>query len=148
MIGTVKDYMTKVASQGEASNQGDILIVDDDGDIISFLSDFFSGNGYRPTGYASAREALDALKEQKYDLLLADLMMPEMDGIELLRAALKIDPSLIVIIMTGYGTIRTAIEARKAGAFEYVLKPFKANELLTTVSRAMETRSTHSPGKE
>jgi hypothetical protein len=140
--------MGKVVPPGKTSNERRILIVDDDNDIISFLCDIFSENGYKPTGFTSGKEALEALKEQEFDLLLADLMMPEMDGIELLKAALKTDSSLVVIIMTGYSTIRTAIEARKAGAFEYILKPFKSSELLTTVSRAMEAHRLHKEEKE
>ena len=140
--------MGKVVPPGKTSNERRILIVDDDNDIISFLCDIFSENGYKPTGFTSGKEALEALKEQEFDLLLADLMMPEMDGIELLKAALKTDSSLVVIIMTGYSTIRSAIEARKAGAFEYILKPFKSSELLTTVSRAMEAHLLLKAGKE
>ena len=140
--------MGKVVPPGKTLNEKRILIVDDDNDIISFLCDIFSENGYKPTGFTSGKEALEALKEQEFDLLLADLMMPEMDGIELLKAALKTDSSLVVIIMTGYSTIRTAIEARKAGAFEYILKPFKSSELLTTVSRAMEAHRLHKEEKE
>ncbi len=130
--------MDKVVPPGETSNERRILIVDDDNDIISFLCDFFLENGYSAVGYTSAKKAMTALKKQKFDLLFTDLMMPEMDGIELLKYALKTDPSLVVIIMTGYGTIRTAIQAKKAGAFEYILKPFKSSELQKTVSRAME----------
>jgi DNA-binding NtrC family response regulator len=129
-------------------NQGRILIVDDDNDIISFLHDIFLENGYEPTGYTSGQKALEALKEQDFDLLLADLMMPEMDGIELLKYALKANPSLVVIIMTGYGTIRTAIHAKKAGAFEYILKPFKLSDLLMTISRAVEAHRLHKSKKE
>lgn len=91
---------------------------------------------------------MTVLNKQKFDLFLTDLMMPEMDGIELLKSALKTDPSLVVIIMTGYGTIRTAIHAKKAGAFEYILKPFKLSELQKTVSRAMEAHRLHKSEKE
>jgi DNA-binding NtrC family response regulator len=140
--------MGKVVPPGQISNQGRILIVDDDDDIISFLCDVFLENGYKTVGCTSARKALEALEEQEFDLLLADLMMPQMDGIELLKSALETDPSLVVIIMTGYGTIRTAIRARKAGAFEYILKPFKLSELLMTVSRAMEAHRLHKLEKE
>ena len=140
--------MGKVVPSGKTSNERRILIVDDDNDIISFLCDIFSANGYMPTGFTSGKEALGALKEQEFDLLLADLIMPEMDGIELLKSALKTDASLVVIIMTGYSTIRSAIEARKAGAFEYILKPFKSSELLLIVSHAMEAHRLRKAGKE
>jgi hypothetical protein len=130
--------MGKVTPPGRTSNKRRILIVDDDNDIVSFLCDLFIENGYKPTGYTSGKEALEALKQQEFDLLLTDLMMPEMDGIEVLKAALTIAPSLGVIIMTGYSTIRTAIEARRAGALKYLVKPFDVRELLFAVSQAME----------
>src|SRR5581483_10626444 len=85
-------------------------------------------------------EALEALKKESFDLLLTDLMMPEMDGLELLRAALQIDPNLVGIIMTGQGTIQTAVEAMKSGAFDYVLKPFRLQQVLPVLDRAMEVR--------
>jgi len=72
--------------------------------------------------------------------LLTDLEMPEMDGIALLRASLEIDPNLITIIMTGHGTVETAVEAMRVGAFNYVRKPFQINFLMPVLSRAMEVR--------
>lgn len=130
--------MDKIVPSGRRSNQGSILVVDDQLDIVTVLCDFFLNNGYKVMGYTSGKSALASLKAQKFDLLLADLSMPEMDGIQLLKAALRIDPLLAGIIMTGHGTIETAIEAKNIGAFDYVLKPFKLNELLLTVSHAME----------
>ncbi|MBI3327354.1 MAG: response regulator, partial [Nitrospinae bacterium] len=96
--------------------------------------------GYEAVGFTSGAEALEALKAQTFDLLLTDLMMPEMDGLMLLRAALGIDPHLVGLMMTGQGTVQTAVEAMKAGAFDYVLKPFKLQVLLPTLSRAMDVR--------
>jgi two-component system sensor histidine kinase/response regulator len=81
------------------------------------------------------------LGRQKFDLVLTDLMMPEMDGIALLRAALEIDPNLIGIIMTGEGTIATAVEAMKTGALDYILKPFKLSVILPVLSRALAVRA-------
>jgi len=132
--------MDKVVLSGRTSNQGRILVVDDQLDIVTVLCDFFLNKGYKVMGYTSGKNALASLKTQKFDLLLADVTMPEMDGIELLKAALRIDPLLAGIIMTGHGTIETAIEAKNIGVFDYVLKPFKLNELLLIVSRAIEAR--------
>ena len=89
---------------------------------------------------ASGAEGLKALAKQDFDLLLCDLMMPGMDGIQLLRKALDIDPNLVGIIMTGQGTISSAVEAMKVGAFDYVLKPFNLQTMLPILARAMEVR--------
>ncbi len=80
------------------------------------------------------------LQKQDFELLLCDLMMPGMDGTQLLRHALEIDSNLVGIIMTGQGTISTAVEAMKVGAFDYVLKPFNLQIMLPILKRAMETR--------
>lgn len=131
--------MDKITSQ-ETWKQGRILIADDDTDIIDFLCDVFMEHGFMPVGCTSGREALNALRQQEFDLLLADLKMPEMGGLELLQLALEIDPNLVGIIITGHCTVRSAIEARMAGAFDYVLKPFEMNKLLIIISRAMQRR--------
>ena len=86
---------------------------------------------------ARARKGSKALAKQDFDLLLTDLMMPGMDGIELLRKALESDPNLVGIVMTGQGTIPTAVEAMKLGAFDYVLKPFNLQTMLPILARAV-----------
>ncbi len=119
---------------------GRLLVVDDETKLMTALCETLSVHGYEAHGAVSGADALQALQEQGFDLLLIDLMMPEMDGIELLKNAKKIDPNVGSIIMTGYGTVQTAIEAMKAGAFDYVLKPFKLGMLLPALERAMEMR--------
>jgi len=96
--------------------------------------------GYSVTGFTSAREALAKLRERQFELLLTDLMMPEMDGIALLRTAQEIDRDLAGIVMTGHGTIDTAVKALRDGALDYVLKPFRLDNLLTVLTRALEIR--------
>jgi DNA-binding NtrC family response regulator len=130
--------MNEVFTPREISNQGRILIVDDETDIVISLRDFFSANGYESVGYLSAKKALEALEEREFDVLLTDLSMPDMNGIALLKAALEINQSLVGIIMTAYDSVGTRIEAKMAGAFDYILKPFDFSELLLTVSGAME----------
>ena len=117
-----------------------ILIVDDETAQMKALCDTLRDHGYEAIGFSTGQAALAALRETSFHLLLSDLMMPEMDGIALLQAAMKIDPYLVSIIMTGQGTISTAVEAMKAGAFDYVLKPFKLSFVLPVLSRALAMR--------
>src|SRR5260221_2470516 len=99
-----------------------ILIVDDEAAQMKALCNTLKDRGYETTGYESARAALEDIEGGRFDLLLTDLMMPEMDGITLLRSALQKDPDLVGIIMTGEGTITTAVTAMKSGALDYILK--------------------------
>ena len=105
------------------------------------LCDTLEEAGYVTCGFSSGLEAVAALREQPFDLLLTDLMMPQIDGITLLRTCHEIDQELACIVMTGHGTIATAVEALKAGALDYVLKPFKLNSILATLARALQMRS-------
>jgi DNA-binding NtrC family response regulator len=123
-----------------ASSKGRILIVDDEIELMKALCDSLGEEGFRVKGVSAPKAALDELRKHDFDLLLSDLMMPEMDGIALLREALQIDPNLIGIIMTGQGTVQTAVEAMKLGAFDYILKPFKLATILPTIARAMDVR--------
>lgn len=120
---------------------GKILVVDDEIELRNALVEALSKQSYDTRGYTNGHEALEALRRENFDLLISDLMMPEMDGITLIKAALEIDPDLIPIVMTGLGTSHTAVEASKVGAFEYVLKPFRMKLLLPIVTRAMNMRS-------
>jgi DNA-binding NtrC family response regulator len=119
---------------------GRLLVVDDEVELMAALRETLGDQGYEVVGVTSGLDALQALHDKPCDILLTDLMMPEMDGIQLLRKALEIDPNLVGIIMTGQGTIQTAVEAMKLGAFDYVLKPFKLQAMLPILSRAMEVR--------
>jgi diguanylate cyclase (GGDEF)-like protein/PAS domain S-box-containing protein len=120
---------------------GRLLVVDDEFNLTETLCENLSNQGYATSGCTSGTEAIQLLKDHEFDLLLTDLMMPNMDGIELLKNAMEIDPQLVGIIMTGQGTIKTAVEAMKVGAFDYILKPFKLHILIRTVSRAMGVRN-------
>ena len=121
------------------AKNGRILVVDDEVELMRALCDSLQGQ-YQTKGVSSPAEALDILEHGDFDLMLSDLMMPEMDGIQLLRKALEFDPNLVGIIMTGQGTISTAVEAMKVGAFDYVLKPFKLQAILPVLARGMEVR--------
>jgi len=118
-----------------------LLIVDDEAPLMTALCNTLREQGYDTSGFISGRNALDALRREKFDLLLTDLMMPEMDGIALLRAALQADPDLVAVMITGEGAIATAVEAMKAGASDYILKPFKLSLILPVLSRALNVRA-------
>src|SRR5580765_2306527 len=119
---------------------GNILVVDDEPELKNILVEALTNQGYEAVGFTSAEEALVVLRDQPFDVLLTDLMMPGMDGIALVRESLQIDPNLVCIMMTGQGTIQTAVDAMKTGTFEYVLKPFRLQTMLPVLTRAMNTR--------
>ena len=118
-----------------------IIIVDDETAQMRALCNTLQDHQFQTTGFSAPKEALDAIRQHgKFDLILADLMMPEMDGISLLKAALEMDPEMVGIVMTGQGTIDTAVKAMKAGAVDYILKPFKLSAILPVLSRALAIR--------
>jgi len=117
-----------------------LLIVDDETAQMQALCDTLQDHGYQAVGCSNGEAALAKLHEQPFDVLLADLMMPGMDGIALLRAALLLDPMLVAVIMTGAGTIGSAVDAMQSGALDYILKPFKLSAIVPVLSRAMAVR--------
>jgi signal transduction histidine kinase len=125
-----------------------LLIVDDEAALMTALCKTLELEGYTTTGFTSARAALEHLPGHGFDLLLTDLMMPEMDGIALLRSAQQIDSDLAGIVMTGHGTIDTAVKALQAGALDYVLKPFRLDNLLPVLTRALTIRHLQMQNKQ
>jgi two-component system, sensor histidine kinase and response regulator len=123
--------------------QASILIVDDEAAHLKALCDTLSIEGYATTGTPSAHTALDMLRAQPFDVLLTDLMMPEMNGIALLNAARELAPDIACIVMTGHGTIDSAVEAMKGGAIDYVLKPIKLSALMQVIARGLQIRRLH-----
>src|SRR5437016_13094580 len=119
---------------------GKILIVDDEVELKNALVEALAVQSFEVRGFTNGREALAALREEDFDVLLSDLMMPEMDGIALVEAALEIDSHLIAIIMTGQCTIQTAVDAMKAGTFDYVLKPIRLHSVMPILTRALNAR--------
>jgi signal transduction histidine kinase len=117
-----------------------LLIVDDEQAHLQALCDTLQDRGYVTAGFTNGEAALAALQGSSFDLMLTDLMMPGMDGIALLRAALQIDPTLVTIIMTGEGTIASAVEAMRSGAFDYILKPFKLSAIMPVLTRGLAMR--------
>ena len=115
-----------------------LLIVEDEPKILLFLKRFFIRKGYQVKAVASAEDAWNALTETEYDLVISDLVLEGMSGMDLLKKLRAIDKDLPFIIITGAGTIESAVEAIKIGAFHYVTKPFKREDLEFMVQRAVE----------
>jgi len=115
-----------------------ILVVDDDKQLADNLVEYLSKLGYPAAPAYGGREGLDKFEQGDFQLVITDLMMPEMDGMELLSAVRRIDNRTIVIMVTGYGTIDSAVGAIKKGAYDYISKPFKMEELEIIVKRALE----------
>src|SRR6516165_1411213 len=107
-----------------------VLIVDDEKFIRDILADFLGMEGYIVRTAEDGAAALQELGNAHYDLIISDLKMPRMGGIELLDAIGTAAPSALTVIMTGFGTVETAIDAMKRGAYDYILKPFKVEEVI------------------
>lgn len=117
-----------------------IHIIDDEPIIHEVLGDLLSSEGYEVENSASGEEALDKHFSQSFQLVLLDLLLPGIDGIEVLKKLKKIDPNSVIIIITAFASVESAISAMKIGAYDYIQKPFKHDELLITVQRAIEHR--------
>jgi two-component system, NtrC family, response regulator HydG len=122
-------------------NKGRILIVDDELVVRDSLARWFAAEGYEAKALANAREALE-VATQEWDLALLDIKMPGMDGMELEARLKEADPDLILIMMTGYATVDTAVKALKNGAYDYLTKPVDPDELSHLVAKALEHRRT------
>jgi len=117
-----------------------VLVVDDEPMIVSLLSTVLRGKGWDVTEARSGTEGIDQLDRARFDVILTDLVMPGDSGIDLLRAAKEIHPDVEVILMTGYATADTAIEAMRNGAFHYIMKPLKTAEVVNLVEKAYSQR--------
>lgn len=115
-----------------------ILIVDDEKAIRKTLTEILSFEGYKIQEAADGEEGLKKFKENTYDLVLCDIKMPKMDGIEFLQKAGEVNPDVPIIMISGHGNIETAVEAVKKGAFDYISKPPDLNRLLITIRNAMD----------
>lgn len=118
-----------------------ILVVDDEPNLRRVLGAQLSRDGYEVHAVADGEEALRILQEQYIDVVITDLRMPRLDGLELLRRALVLEPELPVVIITAHGTVDNAVEALKSGAFDYITKPFDQNEVRNVVKKALRTRA-------
>ena len=117
-----------------------ILVVEDDDTIRVTLGEVLGRMGHDAVAVASGREALDRARERDFDLVLLDLRLPDMHGLEVLKALRDSDAEVIVVVMTAFPEVRTAIESVKAGAYDYINKPFDLDDLKELLRRALETR--------
>jgi len=119
-------------------NKGQILVVDDEEAQREILRTILTAEGYEVETAGTAKEAIDKGGRQRFDLVLTDLRMPGADGLSLVRSLSREDPPTLVIIMTGHGSLDTAEQAMKQGAFDYLTKPLERDDLLRIVNRAFE----------
>ena len=119
----------------------DILIIDDEKAIRKALMEILSSEGYKTEEAADGEEGLKKFKEKTYDLVLCDIKMPKIDGIEFLQKAGEINPDVPVIMISGHGNIETAVDAVKKGAFDYISKPPDLNRMLITIRNAIDKNS-------
>ena len=123
-----------------SKHTGDILIVDDERSMREFLGIYLRREGYRIEAAAGGNEAIASIKARAFDVIITDLRMPDVDGLTILAEAKRIRPDTEVIVVTAFSTTETAIAAMKAGAHDYLTKPFKIDEVGLVVDRAMEKR--------
>lgn len=117
-----------------------VLVVDDEEEIRNHFSEFLRGQGFEVETAGDGEEGIEKIEHDFFDVALIDLNMPKVDGMAVLEHLVQHDPDSIGIILTGYATIRNAVEAMKAGAFDYLAKPIKMDEVLLVIKRALDFR--------
>ena len=122
------------------SNRGSLLVVDDDKSILEAIADYLRSLGHRTETAASCRDAIGRMKEFPFDVVVCDVHLPDTDGFHVLEWAVQHKPETAVILLTGYGTIESAVEAIRIGAFDYLTKPVIDEELAVAIQRALGQR--------
>ena len=125
---------------GSETRLGRVLVVDDERAILNLLSNWLGDSGHEVVGVGSAKEALLELERSAFDVLIADVILRDGDGLDLLRTARARWPEMPVVAMSGYGTVGSAVEAMKLGTFDYLAKPLHMDEMLQVVRRAIDQR--------
>jgi DNA-binding NtrC family response regulator len=123
---------------GSASKR--ILVVDDDEAVVEHLCESLCARGYVAKGITSATEALSVVKREEFDLVISDVEMPELRGVDLLAAILDVKPTQLVLLITAYGSVEMAVAAVQAGACDFLTKPFKIEALFHSIERAFSER--------
>lgn len=122
-------------------HQPSILVVDDELLIRDLLYDFFSGQGWQIAVAENSEKALKILHDKKVDLVLTDIKMPELDGLQLAAKLKETDPALPVVVMTGYPSVESAVSALRAKVEDYVIKPFNINQLFKLIETTIQRRA-------
>ena len=117
-----------------------LLLVDDEAAQLQALHSLLLDAGYDVTGCPGASQALALMRERSFDLLMTDLQMPGNDGVQLARQAMVMHPGMVVVLMTGHGTVDSAVDAMKAGILDYIRKPFRMSEIRPVIARALEVQ--------
>ena len=117
-----------------------IMVVDDEESMCKFMQIMLDKEGYKTTASQDSKIALERIRKENYDLVIADLLMPEMSGLELLSEAKSVNPDLSFIVMTAFASVDTAIEALKNGAYDYIIKPFKVDEIKIAIKKCLEQK--------
>ena len=123
-----------------ATQTGSLLIVDDDKHICEAMADYLRSLGFRTETALNCQEGIDRLEDSRFDVVICDVHLPDQDGFHLLEFAVENKPETAIILLTGYGTIESAIEAIRMGAFDYLTKPVIDEELLMTIQRALSRK--------
>lgn len=119
---------------------GRVLIVDDEEEIRNILAEFLTTMNFEVVTAIDGHDALYNLQKSNFDLVISDLVMPNMDGLELLKKVLDIDDKIVFVMITGHPTVQTAVEAIKAGAYDYITKPFRFDDVQLRINRAFEKK--------
>ena len=117
-----------------------VLVVDDEQSMRELLGIMLRQSGYEVRSAAGGEEAIQALRADRFDLLITDLRMRKVDGLAVLRAAKEHSPRTVVLVVTAFASTETAVEAMKLGAYDYITKPFKMDELKLTIANALERK--------
>ena len=120
--------------------KGTVCIIDDEPDMVQTCADILRAQGWEVFPYSAAEQGLAAATSREFDLLIVDLMMPGIGGLQILKETRRASPWTVIVVITGYPTIETAVSSMRDGAFDYIVKPFMANHLVTLVERAMNVR--------
>ena len=120
---------------------GRVMVVDDEENIREVLSSYLTGLGYQVVTAKDGQDALNKFQKDQFDLIISDLLMPNIDGLDLLKQIREKDRDVIFLMITGYPSIETAVEAIKKGAYDYITKPFHMEDVKIRIERAFEKKN-------
>ena len=129
-----------LALKGVEQSKETVLVIDDEESVVNALSEYLSIRGYDVQTALNSRQALGLVHEREFSIVVCDLRLPDMNGVELLDHVLDVDPETVFIIMTGYASVQSAVDALRKGAYDYVVKPFSMYELEKTMKLGVEKR--------